>query len=257
MVGDRALNFGQLGQIPFAVPDPAMENQDGVVYEASEGQVAEDLMALSEDVLSRGLRLELVEDIDVEAAVARLGHALVHLGGLVVPPDEPDAPRISRFQGQEDDHGLELVQAAVDPVPVENILGDLDVSGPVARHSKLAEQKQEVPELAVDVSEDLRRRVGVHDGWLCSQLDGRSPQQERQLAAEVLRVVRLQAKERMQQGARPEAVGHVADFLADRCCQRRGGVNDVLDDGEGLRAFFQVPHDVHVPALPIALAKAA
>lgn len=84
----------------------AMHAKDTAVDDSGEGEVVEDLAAVTPDVRGAVLALALVE----EAVHLR------DLPRLVVPPDERDPVGVSYFVGEQQEEGLDGVEPAVDEV---------------------------------------------------------------------------------------------------------------------------------------------
>ena len=109
-----------------------------------------------------------------DVGVAVLAHALVveavdlgDLAALVVAADQRDAVRVPHLERQQQQEGLDRVEAAVDKVPEEEVGCPRGVP---ARHEQLAQ----VVELPVDVAADGDRGGDLRDvPLLDEQLDGR------------------------------------------------------------------------------------
>ena len=122
--------------------EAAVHAEDLVVDYGRQADVVEHLGA----VLPHRDRAVLAQALVVEAV------DLSDLARLVVAPDERDAVRVAHFEREQQQEGLHRVEAAVDEVAQEQVVG----LGHVAAH---AEQLLQVVELAVYVAADGHRRV--------------------------------------------------------------------------------------------------
>lgn len=155
--------------------DAAVQAEDLVLDEGSQGQPVEQLVDAGEDrVLALGLLLDLLCALVPEAEVD------VDLAVLVVAADEVDLFGVDALEGQQEADGLEGVAAPVHEVPQEDVVEVLDVLllAVLVRRAVEREETHQVGELSVDVPEDLERRLGlqdhrlVYDDLLCEVAEG-------------------------------------------------------------------------------------
>ena len=119
-----------------------MDAEDLVVDYGRQGEVVEDVGAIPPDiegaVLPQALVIEAIELGDLPA--------------LVVPSDEGDEVGVSHFVGQEEQEGLDAVEASVDEIPQEEVAH-------FGHISPVLEELEEVVELTMDVAADGDWRV--------------------------------------------------------------------------------------------------
>ena len=133
----------------------------------------------------------------------------------------------TRLEREEQHDHLELVRAAVDPIAVENIRARLDVAAAGVRRVAIQpEQQQQVPQLTVDVSEDLRGRRRAYERRLRGD-DGLHPRSERDDAfGELIRRIRAEERRERRAVGHPRGVGHVGVLVGGAGSERLAGSDD-------------------------------
>mmetsp|Transcript_56958 Transcript_56958/g.162268 ORF Transcript_56958/g.162268 Transcript_56958/m.162268 type:complete len:252 (+) Transcript_56958:634-1389(+) len=197
-------------EIPLA--DAAVHAQDAVGDQAGDGH----------DVEGQVEELEQLGPKRPQPLVALVQEAvpLVHEAELVVAPHQPHLLGQQHLEREQQAYDLQLVLATIDEVAVE----DEHRRIALVRAAESAEYEQQVPELAVDVAEDLAGRAGLHQ----RRLDGADlrggPREEGQ------RVDVLLAEELHQEALlAPAGVERVAGLLVHELRQ----LPRLLHDGPG------------------------
>lgn len=98
------------------------------------------------------------------------------------------------FESKEQKDHLQLLRAAIDPIPIEDVRGGLDVAGRMRREAIRAAQQQQREQLPVHVSEDFapeaQHEWGGQRGLTCDSAVTRHGRPERRLLKR-LAIVRL------------------------------------------------------------------
>lgn len=114
-----------------------MDAEDAVVDDGGEGEVVEDVGAVPPDVERAVLPQALIiEPVDLR-----------DLPALVVPSDQRHQVRIAHLVGEEEEEGLDAVEATVYEIAKEEVAD--------ARYvSPVLEELEQIVELAMDISAD-------------------------------------------------------------------------------------------------------
>mmetsp|Transcript_6415 Transcript_6415/g.15811 ORF Transcript_6415/g.15811 Transcript_6415/m.15811 type:complete len:560 (-) Transcript_6415:36-1715(-) len=96
---------------------------------------------------------------------------LAHFSELVVAAHQENVRRIDGLQRKEQDNHLYLMFPSVDEIAIEDIRRRLNVAAAMVRKAELLEEQKQVPELAVDVAENLGGHVYSHHVRLRLELD--------------------------------------------------------------------------------------
>jgi hypothetical protein len=97
-----------------------MHHSDGMVNDGHQGQHIKGIVNVMKGSIAQHASHDSPTRL-VETIRAAARHVLVLLTELVIASDEEDTSRVQDLQGEEEEHSLHLMRAAINPIAIEDI----------------------------------------------------------------------------------------------------------------------------------------